>query len=212
MPNRKYLHLFFDLDNTLWDFDNNWKESLFEIYIGFNLKAHFTSFSNMVEQVESENLNLRNCLSKQISNEELIQHICSIFNSILNNKTALLPNTIETLEYLSPRYELHIITNGDKKSQEKKLINGKIKHYFTKLFFSDEIKSRKPNKIFFDYALKSSNSKKTKSLIIGDCWETDIEGAKNCGIDSIYFNTKNKVVEDSKTTEIKNLSELINIL
>ena len=34
---RKYKHLFFDLDHTLWDYDSNVRDSLSELFIDFDL-------------------------------------------------------------------------------------------------------------------------------------------------------------------------------
>ena len=37
---------------------------------------------------------------------------------------------IELLDYLKPKYQLHIITNGFASVQTKKMKNSKIDHYF----------------------------------------------------------------------------------
>src|SRR5438874_31553 len=39
-PMKAYRHLFFDLDNTLWDFDRNSSETLNELYIKYKLHEH----------------------------------------------------------------------------------------------------------------------------------------------------------------------------
>ena len=39
MP-KKYQHLFFDLDHTLWDFDTNAKETLIELFDRYELAQH----------------------------------------------------------------------------------------------------------------------------------------------------------------------------
>ena len=40
------------------------------------------------------------------------------------------PDTVEVLEYLSPKYNLHIITNGFQEIQEKKLKGANIDQLF----------------------------------------------------------------------------------
>lgn len=35
---KKYNHIFFDLDHTLWDFDKNAEETLNELYHSYKLK------------------------------------------------------------------------------------------------------------------------------------------------------------------------------
>ena len=37
---KKYQHLFFDLDHTLWDFDTNAKETLIELFDRYELAQH----------------------------------------------------------------------------------------------------------------------------------------------------------------------------
>ena len=52
----------------------------------------------------------------------------------------------------------------------------------------------KPNFRFFDIIFrKIKNKDKSSILMIGDDLYTDIQGAINAGIDSCWFNAKNKV-------------------
>jgi FMN phosphatase YigB (HAD superfamily) len=44
--------------------------------------------------------------------------------------------------------------------------------------------------------------------MIGDSLHTDIEGAQNAGIDSVYFNPRNKWHKHNPTFEIRELIEL----
>ena len=51
---KKYRHIFFDLDHTLWDFDTNAKETLSEVFNIFNLESRintsFIDFYNITPQ------------------------------------------------------------------------------------------------------------------------------------------------------------------
>jgi putative hydrolase of the HAD superfamily len=62
--------------------------------------------------------------------------------------------------------------------------------YFKKVFASEDINAPKPDKRIFRYALMNCNAKKNRSMIIGDTWETDIAGARQMGMDHVFF-TKN---------------------
>ena len=70
----------------------------------------------------------------------------------------------------------------------------------------------KPHKLAFDYAVKFVNARKKECLMIGDEWPTDIVGARQAGIDQVYFNIRNKPAEGPVTYEIRNLLELKEIL
>jgi len=127
-------------------------------------------------------------------------------------KTLLFPNTIEVLKQLQNKYELHIITNGFKEVQTKKLHNSGLRPFFTNIFISELIGVQKPNKYFFEYSVKSSHASKKESLVIGDSIDADIMGAKKAGIDQVFFNTR-KIEHDKEITyEISELIELLDFL
>jgi putative hydrolase of the HAD superfamily len=52
---------------------------------------------------------------------------------------------------------------------------------------------KKPNRKIFDYALSAANTDTESSLMIGDNLEADILGAKNIGIDTVFFNYHNVI-------------------
>ena len=58
--------------------------------------------------------------------------------------------------------------------------------YFEKAFFSCDERDRKPNASFFQRVLNYSKLNKEDIVMIGDSIHSDIEGAKNFGIDHIY--------------------------
>ena len=115
--------------------------------------------------------------------------------------------TVELLNYLQPKYQLHIITNGFEEAQHKKMASSNIHHYFKTVTNAESAGVKKPNPIIFDYALKLANAQSKESLMIGDNYEADIEGALNVGYDAIFFNYRNDNVTDD-IKQIKHLSEL----
>jgi len=104
------------------------------------------------------------------------------------NQKILNEGVIEILNYLKKkRYRLNIITNGFSEVQRKKIETSGLKPYFDKIFISEEIKSPKPERAIFEYAVKSSNARKSQSLMVGDDWEVDVLGAVNYGIDAVHY-------------------------
>ena len=110
----------------------------------------------------------------------------------------------EILDYLFPKYKLHIITNGFQTVQAGKLKNSNIEHFFQTITNSEMAGVKKPNPLIFEYALKKANATKSKSIMIGDSLEADIEGAINVGLDAIFFNEFNVSV-DEKIHQVNHL-------
>ena len=103
------------------------------------------------------------------------------------NQTRLCPGAREILAELSGRFTLHIITNGFREVQYKKLATSGLDRFFSRVFLSEEMKVSKPDPEFFRYALKACRARKAESLVIGDSWEVDIAGAMEAGIDQVHY-------------------------
>jgi putative hydrolase of the HAD superfamily len=119
----------------------------------------------------------------------------------------LFEGTIEILEYLKAKYNLHIITNGFAEIQENKLNNSYITHYFKSITNSEMAGVKKPNPLIFEYALDLAKAKKENSIMIGDCIEADVQGALDAGLDAIFFNENNTKVTE-KIKQVNHLLEL----
>ncbi len=224
----KYKHLFFDLDHTIWDFATNEKITLTQLFHHYKLEQYFNSFDDFFERYKPINLDLwvkyRNGEIKKyelnigrfyntfctvdLDNFTMAESFASDFVSINPTQTALIPHTIEVLEYLKSRYSMHIITNGFIETQYVKIDRSGLRPYFKKFFISEEVGFQKPKTSFFEYAINSCNARKAESLIIGDSLEADIQGAKNYGLDHVFFNPDNTPHQETIFKEISSLLEL----
>jgi len=222
-------HVFFDLDHTLWDFERNSAmafETIFdklkievsivdflEQYVPINLKYWELFRSDKITQKELRYGRFKEAFDniEYAIDDETIFLLSEEYINCLPLNNHLFEGTIELLEYLKPRYELHIITNGFADLQNKKLQNSNISHFFNTVTNSESAGVKKPNPLIFEYALESAKAKRENSIMIGDCIDADVNGALNCGIDAIYFNINN-LVADEKIKQIKHLSELKNFL
>ena len=111
------------------------------------------------------------------------------------------------LEYLAPKYTLHILSNGFEEVTYKKCELSGIKNYFATITSADEINIRKPQPEIFEYALKKADAKKENSIIIGDDWIADVEGGLAFGMDAIFFDRFNDDF-DAEVKTVKNLSDI----
>jgi len=225
---KKYCHIFFDLDRTLWDFWKNSAETLIEMVNKFSLHEIVHDSSEFIERYNYYNdrlwdyyrlgrirkIQLRperfRLLLKEygITDRKLTGELSRYYLNISPAKTALIPHALELLEYLVKDYSLYILSNGFYDVQLTKMINSGISRYFRKLFTSDRIGYAKPDTRMFEYAIKSVNARKEESLMVGDNEIVDIEGARNAHIDQVLFNPEGKIASLPATFEINDLLEL----
>ena len=222
-------HLFFDLDHTLWDFDKN-SEVAFDIIFkkydfSFSLQdflVHYIPKNQyywslyQVNQISQEALRFRrlNDVFERLNTsipKELVNQISEEYIELLPNSNHLFEGTIEILEYLKPKYHLHIVTNGFHYVQDRKMKNANIFHYFSTITNSELAGVKKPHPNIFEYALSLAKASKPDSVMIGDSIEADIEGALGFGIDAIFFNEKNIKI-DKNIPQINRLVELKKLL
>ncbi|MDP4162614.1 MAG: YjjG family noncanonical pyrimidine nucleotidase [Bacillota bacterium] len=204
----KYKHLFFDLDNTLWDFAKNSHETFSEIYRDNltdekkipSLQAFFEAYT--VHNTRLWSLYRKNMISKEelrdtrflitlkdfgIDDEQLAEKLSEEYTYKSPRKGSLFPGTIETLEQLKGRFHLHILTNGFEEIQHVKLAYSGLEKYFESLITSEQAGSKKPDAGIFYYALEHTEARVEESLMIGDDLDVDIIGAKAIGMDTVLF-------------------------
>ena len=92
------------------------------------------------------------------------------------------------------------------------MTQSKLTKYFDQIITSEAAGAKKPNPLVFEYAIKKSGASLENSVMIGDDLNTDITGAINFGIKSIYFNPNFKKHEYVIWKEVESLSEIKNIL
>ncbi|MEJ2113959.1 MAG: HAD-IA family hydrolase [Flavobacteriaceae bacterium] len=140
-------------------------------------------------------------------NDQVIDKLSDDYIDNLSSFNHLFDDTIHVLDYLKPKYNLHIITNGFKEVQEGKLQNSKISQYFNTVTNSEVVGVKKPNAKVFNFALNLAQANVENSIMIGDNYEADILGALKVGFRVIHFNYHNEEV-DKNIKQITNLMEL----
>ncbi len=83
---------------------------------------------------------------------------------------------------------LYAVTNGTQHVQQSRLKLSGLDKIFIRTFVSEEVGHQKPEKEYFDFVFDKIEEKdKTKILIVGDSFTSDIKGGINAGIDTCYF-------------------------
>ncbi|HQD44296.1 MAG TPA: YjjG family noncanonical pyrimidine nucleotidase [Kaistella sp.] len=223
-------HIFFDLDNTLWDHRNNAYLTLKEIYkrenvqekynLGFEdfHREYFTINERLWAQIRDGEID-KEYLRKHrfydsflffgIDDFDLAQVFEQNFLDEILNYNDLVEGAFELLEYLSEKgYMLHILSNGFKEVTYRKCELSGIQNYFKTITSADELNVRKPQPEIYEYALKKANAKKEESIMIGDDWIADVEGALSFGIDAVFFDVFKDNFGNDEVKVIRELKEL----
>ncbi|MDX6190190.1 YjjG family noncanonical pyrimidine nucleotidase [Flavobacterium sp. Fl-318] len=217
--------IFFDLDHTLWDFDKNSEMTFNRIFKEKSLNINTADFIDKYvpinqacwklyqhDKITHQELRYNRLkfsfdeLNYEISDED-IDLIANEYIELLTENNHLFDGAIEVLEYLKPKYKLHIITNGFAQVQDKKINNAALGGYFSTITNSELAGVKKPNSIIFDYALNLAQTTRENSIMIGDDLDADVNGALNAGLDAIFFNDK-KIEAPTNFKQINHLLEL----
>jgi putative hydrolase of the HAD superfamily len=222
-------HIFFDLDNTLWDFEKNSREALLHLFLEHNIQEHCkTNFDGFIEIYESINHELWHLYSlQQTTKEELrYQRFYKAFSyfkydnlslshqwaddylKISPYKTHLIDGAMDVLLHLKDKYKLHIITNGFKEVQHIKLDYSNLKPFFEHIIISEEHGFNKPDIKIFDLAQSLTNSQFNECVMIGDNYDADILGALNAQWKAIYLSNIQKENSDINFSQIQKLIQL----
>ena len=226
----KYPFLFFDADNTIFDFDQaeamalerallrhgiefqaGWLElyrkinvAIWKAYESGELKTDEVKrkrFSELVEQLE---LSID---SEQLSQEYLDE---------LSRCAPLLDSAESVLDQLHRRgHRMLILTNGLAEVQHGRFDDSPVRKFFEALVISGEVGAAKPDGKIFSFAWEVFGCPpKEQVLMIGDNLASDIQGGHQFQIATCWMNLRDENIPASvePTHAIKNLGELLHLV
>ena len=230
----KYQHIFFDLDNTLWDFDRSSILAFDKIYEIFNLinygipsakDFHTTYFDHNNRlwdlyrkgEIDKDFLKIERfrlpLKDYGIVDEKLSIDLGESYTDYAARMVALVPNTMEVLNYLKEKnYKIHLITNGFLEVQSIKMKASGLDKMIDSSFVSEEVGFKKPDHRIFFHAMNEVGGNIENSVMIGDDLSVDIIPAKEIGMKHIYFNRKKISHNEMLDYEIFDLIEICKIL
>ena len=226
---KHYPWLWFDADNTLFDYDRAEGLALRNTFGSLRLRFE----DDYLDTYQRINRGLWQALEKQeissadlrVRRFELLMEALKVSGSAdqmstsyieqLGLRAELVEGAYEVLETLHGKCKFAIVTNGLQAVQRGRLEHSTIKHFISELIISEEVGAAKPHPAFFDDAFaRTGHPDKSEVLIIGDSLTSDIRGGADYGIDTCWYNPKGEArpVELPITYEIRHLHELLGLL
>lgn len=205
----KYKYLLFDADYTLLDFDYDMSKAFKDMYNELGLENIVSYSGKILELYDSINnswwdkFELGLCSKNDIyigRFEEFFsklgvkqdpEHANTLYFESLSKYGTFYKGAEELLQKLCKTHEIYIITNGNKVSQEKRLIKCGMMKYAKRCFVSENVGVGKPDIRYFEHVFSSIDGfEKDKALVIGDSLSADMQGAINANLDSIWYNPR----------------------
>ncbi len=225
----KYTTILFDADGTLFDFLRAEKESLYETFLSFGIAlddAMIATYSEINDglwkalerkEIEKDALRLKRfeLFCEKCGFILDIPKISSLYTENLSTKGHLIVGAGELCKKLYKKARLYIVTNGIDFVQKGRMARSGISEYFEATFISGEIGCEKPDAKYFEYVSNRIDGfSKENTLIVGDSLTSDIKGGILFGIDTCWYNPKNKAVPDGMniTHVANNFDEIYKII
>lgn len=229
--------IWFDLDDTLYDFKASSLMALRGIYVKYGLERYFRDQNEWINLYHRHNTHLWELYNKADITQRQLRHdrfylplkdagVPEDENNRLNDPLdhdylellgatgLLIPGALEAVSHLKNLgYYIGILSNGFKGVQHDKLKSSGLDKLVDMMILSDDININKPDRRIYDYALRKSNCAPSDALMIGDNPVTDIAGAINAGWDALLFapghENRTITISDREIPVLHSLSELL---
>lgn len=220
-----YKNYIFDLYGTLVDIktDEN-KEELWDkmaIFYGFfgayydgeEFRKKFFKYIEKMEDVAGEDkdveINLEDVFFQLFKKKKVrpktkvVRESARMFRMLSLEYIKLYPNVLNVLDELKKNgKKLYILSNAQECFTKYELKSVGLDKYFDAVYISSEYGKKKPSKDYYNHIIEDNKLNVKKTVMIGNDYSTDIEGAKRVGLDSVYIRTnlENKEAEYVKPT------------
>ena len=227
--------VFLDIDNTILDFDAYVKDALESGFRFFSLGAYtenvYETFSciniGLWRELEKGDLTMKGLFDIRFQRVFDALGISfdgrtfeKYFTDRLFDSAIPVDGAMELVRYLKKKYILSTASNGPHLQQVNRMRLSGMAGYFDHLFISESVGASKPSRAFFDHCLSKINEgaeqkiRPEETVMIGDSLTSDVMGAKNAGMISVYFDKQNKgkPADFAGDYYIASLDELFSIL
>jgi len=219
----------FDLDNTLLDFDSAEEASLTAVFRNHGV----TNIRQAEQDYQTYNQGVWQQIEQGAERDSLLDQRFEIFlatlginvdgpavqqeyDQLLSHSYQIIPGTHELLTTLkNAGLTLLVGTNGIKDTQLSRLAGAHVTNYFDQVFISESIGYAKPSPHFFEAIFNEySDMTTTNTAMIGDSLRSDIAGAVQAEIPSVWYNPQHDVNQTmiQPTYTVDNFNQLQQLL
>ena len=222
---KSYEWIFFDADDTLFDFDAfrglqlmfgnlgvTFTEQDYQDYEIIN-KPLWVEYQNGTITAQQLQVQRFNTWADKLFVSP--QSLNSAFMTAMAEICRPLAGAASLLFALKGSLKFGIITNGFTELQQIRLERTGFKDYFDLLVTSEQAGIAKPHPGIFEYALSLiGNPARTQVLMVGDNPYSDILGGINAGLDTCWLNVNNKPAPEGilPSYEVSSLAALESLL
>lgn len=211
---KRYAYVLFDWDGCLAKTLDIWLAAYKEVFAQYHIYPEDKTITQQVfgdwegpkklgiDNIEEYNKKLLVALNKKYSTLELYDH------------------ALDVLQELKKRTKvLALITSSKKQTVLPVLDDRQLTSFFQSILTAEDVTKHKPDPEVIFKTMRALNADKARTLLVGDS-KSDVEGAKNAGIDCVLFYPKhNELFYDKETLlthkpthVIDDLSRLLKII
>ena len=217
-----HINLLFDLDQTLLDFHASERKALELTALNYGLKYSDRSYQLFKECNKSLWLELE---KGTISRAELFRKRFAYFFEIsgaaepypdlvkvndefiyiMSQHGVLMDGALDFVKKVRREIRdsrIYIASNGATVNAEGRIRSTGLGEYIEKLFISERMGAAKPSAEFFDICLEDIAEPRETCIMIGDSLTSDMLGAKNAGLRSVWFMPTGDIEASKREYEI----------
>jgi 2-haloacid dehalogenase len=200
----KYKSIFFDADDTLFDYPCAERAALLacleEFRVGLEpgpfiavYRRHNHDVWREFERGETDQATLRVERFRRLAAELAIpglplERVSAFYLEALARQSQLLPGALGLVRDLAKRFPLALITNGIAAVQNRRFAASPITACFKAIVISEEVGIAKPDPRIFRPALEKIGVAAVDVLFVGDSVTSDMAAARNAGMDFCWLN------------------------
>jgi len=233
---REVKAIFFDLDDTLYDYSSSSgysKNKVFSYLLNRcpHLKREdiLSSYEKIIQEtVKEEVKGIYGAWDRQkrfsklllylgLKDDGLSKRLVTIFAKARAESSKPYPDVHDVLSKLREKYVLGIITNGPTIYQREEISLLKLETYFSHILIAEEVGFRKPAKEIFQTALKKVACHPEEAVMVGNNPREDIKPAKKLGMETVLLDPINRFTKEDLVLEerpdylIRQFTELLNL-
>lgn len=224
-------YIFFDLDDTIFDFKKAERIALAKALREFGVEPADKILSRYSEinisqwkllelgRLTRDEVKVRRyrLLFDETGIDLNPEQVTAVYEKNLGIGHYFIDGAEETVRALFGKYHLYIVSNGASEVQQSRLASSDIVKYFDDIFISQAIGFDKPDVRFFEKCFESIvGFSRDNAVIVGDSLSSDIQGGINAKIKTVWYNPKGNIAEkikpDFQINDLKQLPSLIESL